>query len=160
MRNLLARLCISCDNSVYGCHAVIKLDSLSSHLEECEFNPKRPTPCEKGCGLVVPKDELNEHNCARELRTLIQSQQNKLSNLKREIQEQQFQINEQKREISLLKDLMKAMRVSNPMMREIAEQMERDEFARWAASLPPARVTRWGGMISTPDEILQVNSFF
>lgn len=36
----------------------MKLDALSSHLEECEFNPKRPVPCEQGCGLVVPKDEL------------------------------------------------------------------------------------------------------
>lgn len=27
-------------------------------MQECEFNPKRPVPCELGCGLVVPKDEL------------------------------------------------------------------------------------------------------
>lgn len=37
---------------------MVKLDALTSHLEECEFNPKRPVPCEQGCGLVVPKDEL------------------------------------------------------------------------------------------------------
>ncbi|GFR03934.1 e3 ubiquitin-protein ligase NRDP1 [Trichonephila clavata] len=28
------------------------------HKEECEHNPKRPVPCEQGCGLVIPKDEL------------------------------------------------------------------------------------------------------
>lgn len=28
-------------------------------------------------------------------------------------------------------------------------------FPRWVNSLQPARVTRWGGMISTPDAVLQ-----
>lgn len=51
---------------------------------------------------------------------------------------------------------MRAMRISNPAMRAIADQMERDEVLRWSNSLTRARVTRWGGMISTPDEILQV----
>lgn len=52
------RLQLTCDNSVYGCSAILKLDALESHVQECEFNPKRPVPCELGCGLVVPKDEL------------------------------------------------------------------------------------------------------
>jgi E3 ubiquitin-protein ligase NRDP1 len=54
----LCRLCISCDNAQYGCEAVLKLDSLPAHLEECEHNPKRPVPCEQGCGHVIPMDEL------------------------------------------------------------------------------------------------------
>jgi hypothetical protein len=53
-----SRLQLTCDNSVYGCTAILKLDALDSHVQECEFNPKRPVPCELGCGLVVPKDEL------------------------------------------------------------------------------------------------------
>lgn len=48
------------------------------------------------------------------------------------------------------------MRISNPSMRAIADAMERDEVLRWSNSLQRARVTRWGGMISTPDEVLQV----
>lgn len=48
------------------------------------------------------------------------------------------------------------MRISNPAMRAIADAMERDEVLRWSNSLTRARVTRWGGMISTPDEVLQV----
>lgn len=56
------RLQLTCDNSVYGCTAVLKLDVLQSHIQECEFNPKRPVPCELGCGLVVPKDELKVFN--------------------------------------------------------------------------------------------------
>lgn len=51
---------------------------------------------------------------------------------------------------------MRAMRISNPQMRAIADQMEQDEVVRWASSLARARVTRWGGMISTPDAMLQV----
>jgi len=27
--------------------------------QECEFNPKKPIICDKGCGLTMPKDELN-----------------------------------------------------------------------------------------------------
>ena len=30
------------------------------------------------------------------------------------------------------------------------DQIEDDEIMRWAGTLPRARVTRWGGMISTP----------
>jgi E3 ubiquitin-protein ligase NRDP1 len=133
----------------------MKLDSLPSHLEECEHNPKRPVPCEQGCGLVIPKDELKDHNCVRELRALIHSQQQKMADFKQEMEEQRFQINEQKRELQLLKDFMRAMRISNPAMRAIADQMERDEVLRWSNSLTRARVTRWGGMISTPDDVLQ-----
>lgn len=58
LRNLLSRLSIACDNEIYGCTIVVKLDALASHLEECEHNPKRPLPCEKGCGFVIPKDEF------------------------------------------------------------------------------------------------------
>lgn len=55
---------------------------------------------------------------------------------------------------------MRAMKVSNPTVRAIADQMEQDEVIRWSASLPRARVTRWGGMISTPDSLLQVKFYF
>lgn len=58
LRNLLSRLQIACDNATYGCTAVVKLDMLSAHIQECEHNPKKPVHCESGCGIVVPKDEL------------------------------------------------------------------------------------------------------
>ncbi|XP_018007119.1 E3 ubiquitin-protein ligase NRDP1 [Hyalella azteca] len=155
LRTLLAKLQIACSNREHGCNAVVKLEMLGPHLEECEHNPKRPIPCEAGCGLVVPKDELKEHNCVRELRVLIQNQSGKIVELQQELAESKFSLTEQKREIQLLKDFMRAMRISNPAMRAIADQMEEDEVARWSASLARARVTRWGGMISTPDAVLQ-----
>lgn len=51
------RLYIVCDNSNYGCQSVVKLDTLDNHLSECDYNPKKPFPCEQGCGLIIPKDE-------------------------------------------------------------------------------------------------------
>jgi E3 ubiquitin-protein ligase NRDP1 len=109
-------------------------------------------------GFIIPADELKDHNCVRELRSLCHSQQQKLAELKTEITDQNLTINELKRELNLIKDFMRAMRVSNPAMRAIADQMERDEVLRWSNSLPRARVTRWGGMISTPDDSLQVEN--
>lgn len=53
---------------------------------------------------------------------------------------------------------MKVMRLTNPSVRAIVEEIERDEIVRWSNSLTRARVSRWGGMISTPDEYLQVSS--
>jgi len=117
-------------------------------------------PCESGCGFIIPKDEFKDHNCVRELRTLCHQQQQKMTELKTEIADQNITINELKRELNLIKDFMRAMRVSNPAMRAIADQMERDEVIRWSNSLPRARVTRWGGMISTPDDSLQVSTNF
>lgn len=40
--------------------------------------------------------------------------------------------------------------VLNPLL------LPMDNMQQWAMSLPEARVTRWGGIISTPDNVLQV----
>lgn len=58
LRNLLSRLTIICDNAQFGCTLKVRLESLASHQLECEFNPKRPVQCDKGCELFIPKDEL------------------------------------------------------------------------------------------------------
>ncbi|KAG8195397.1 hypothetical protein JTE90_001409 [Oedothorax gibbosus] len=149
LRNLLARLKIKCDNAHSGCTAVVKLERLTAHKEECEHNPKRPIPCDKGCGLTVPKDEISDHNCVRELRLMLQAQQHTIN-------EKQRDINEMKRDIALMKSCMQeyihAVRLSNP---SITAPLEVDDTVRWSNSLQRARVTRWGGMISTPDSVLQ-----
>ena len=66
-----------------------------------------------------------------------------------------YALTEQKRELQLLKELVRAMRISNPGVRALQDQIEDDDVMRWAGTLPRARVTRWGGMISTPDAVLQ-----
>uniref|UniRef100_A0A8C5GU14 E3 ubiquitin-protein ligase NRDP1 n=1 Tax=Gouania willdenowi TaxID=441366 RepID=A0A8C5GU14_GOUWI len=130
MRNMLSKLQISCDNAGFGCAATLRLDQLQSHLKYCEHNPKRPVNCEDGCGLEMPKDELPNHNCVKHLRSVVQLQQSKISELEKTAAEHKHQLGEQKRDIQLLKAYMRAIR-------------------------SPARVTRWGGMISTPDAVLQ-----
>ncbi|KAF3826128.1 hypothetical protein GH733_006242 [Mirounga leonina] len=130
MRNMLSKLQIACDNAVFGCSAVVRLDNLMSHLSDCEHNPKRPVTCEQGCGLEMPKDELPNHNCIKHLRSV-------------------------KRDIQLLKAYMRAIRSVNPNLQNLEETIEYNEILEWVNSLQPARVTRWGGMISTPDAVLQ-----
>lgn len=155
LRNLLSRLQINCNNAVHGCSTVVKLDHLSHHLDQCQFNPKRPTECDNGCGLIIPKDEVKDHNCVRELRAIVVSTQAQVADLQQELLNHKTQLSEQRQELQLLKDFMRAMRTTNRSVRALTDQMENDEVVRWAQSLQPARVTRWGGMISTPDAVLQ-----
>ncbi|XP_013409773.1 E3 ubiquitin-protein ligase NRDP1-like [Lingula anatina] len=157
LRNLLARLSIACDNAGFGCTTIVKLDMLQTHLQECEHNPKKPVHCEQGCGLIIPKDELKDHNCVRELRQLVQQQQCKMADMQTELSENKLQMGEMKREIQLLKEYMRNMRApgASSRIREIQSEIESDDVHRWVSSLTSARVTRWGGMISTPDTVLQ-----
>ena len=66
-----------------------------------------------------------------------------------------YALTEQKREIQLLKEMVRAMRLGTGGVRGLQDQIEDDEVMRWSGTLPRARVTRWGGMISTPDAVLQ-----
>ena len=82
----------------------VRLDGLSSHLKNCEHNPKKPVSCQKGCGLAtIPKDELKDHNCVQELRNLIKAQDEKISELQRSVGDANYQLTEYRREISILK---------------------------------------------------------
>ncbi len=47
--------------------------------------------------------------------------------------------------------------ILGPGQRTVTDQIQDGEVARWAATLQVARVSRWGGMISTPDASLQVS---
>ncbi|XP_053869101.1 E3 ubiquitin-protein ligase NRDP1-like [Malaclemys terrapin pileata] len=155
MRNMLSKLQITCDNAVFGCTAVVRLDNLMSHLNDCEHNPKRPVTCEQGCGLEMPKDELPTHNCIKHLRSVVQQQQTRIAELEKTSAEHKHQLAEQKRDIQLLKAYMRAIRSVNPNLQNLEETIEYNEILEWVNSLQPARVTRWGGMISTPDAVLQ-----
>jgi E3 ubiquitin-protein ligase NRDP1 len=147
LRNLLGRLTISCDNAEFGCEAVVRLDALEGHLAECQHNPKRPVKCEKGCGMVVPLDELSKHNCISELRA-------KVDEMQKEISEQQVKMAEQQQEMKLIREVLRSLRATQ--LGAEPEEVDRDsQITRWVTSLPTARVNRWGGMISTPDAVLQ-----
>lgn len=150
LRNLLARLSIECDFATLGCQTVVKLDLLADHCKDCEFNPKRPVECAE-CKLTTPKDELHEHKCIRDLRLLVLKQAVALSEL-------EATCKGMKKEINALRDTV--IRASAPSSSTsgvpvVVETYEMDDGERWSQVLPRARVTRWGGMISTPDASLQ-----
>merc|ERR1719175_6961 len=96
-----------------------------------------------------------EHNCVRELRAVVRDQGEGLTKAQQDLADMRYALTEQKRELTLVKELVRAMRLANPGVRALADQMEDDDVVRWAGTLPRARVTRWGGMISTPDAVLQ-----
>lgn len=157
LRNMLSRLKITCDNKDFGCTNVVALESLESHLMECPFNPKRPVQCEKGCGLVVPLDEVPQHNCVKELHELLKLERTQTEDLATKVDRLEIQLSEHNREILLLKEMVRSLRVSTVFSRvNTTDETEKAiQTVRWLSALKPARVKRWGGMISTPDAVLQ-----
>jgi len=60
-----------------------------------------------------------------------------------------------KTEVYRLQEFIRSVRVHNPTISCFFEHVENDEILRWSSSLQLARITHWGGMISTPDVVLQ-----
>uniref|UniRef100_A0A4W3GKN6 E3 ubiquitin-protein ligase NRDP1 n=1 Tax=Callorhinchus milii TaxID=7868 RepID=A0A4W3GKN6_CALMI len=154
MRNMLSKLQITCDNASFGCTAVVRLDQLVSHLNDCEHNPKRPVTCEQGCGLEMPKDELPNHNCIKHLRTMVLQQQGKIAELEKTTAEHKHQLSEQVSDPHTGHPQTPAATAHSQTLCH-STTIEYNEILEWVNSLQPARVTRWGGMISTPDAVLQ-----
>ncbi|NXS85482.1 RNF41 ligase, partial [Erpornis zantholeuca] len=136
MRNMLSKLQITCDNAVFGCTAVVRLDNLMAHLNDCEHNPKRPVTCEQGCG-GKKKTGGRSGLCGATLGSL------GWFPFPNPIFPSPFP--GQKRDIQLLKAYMRAIRSVNPNLQNLEETIEYNEILEWVNSLQPARVTRWGG---------------
>ena len=62
-----------------------------------------------------------------------------------------------RRELNLIKDMLRTqnggLRTPQSGLSFRIQQFE-EEILRWSENLNSARVTRWGGMISTPDSVL------
>ncbi|NXE17208.1 RNF41 ligase, partial [Lophotis ruficrista] len=100
--------------------------------------------------LEMPKDELPNHNCIKHLRSVVQQQQTRIAELEKTSAEHKHQLAEQVGPVrpgtargGLSRGKGAALTACPPSV------------PRWVNSLQPARVTRWGGMISTPDAVLQ-----
>lgn len=52
------------------------------------------------CRLEMPKDELPNHNCIKHLRSVVQQQQTKISELEKTVAEHKHQLGEQVRKIA------------------------------------------------------------
>ncbi|NWX31613.1 RNF41 ligase, partial [Notiomystis cincta] len=97
--------------------------------------------------LEMPKDELPNHNCIKHLRSVVQQQQTRIAELEKTSAEHKHQLAEQ-------------VGLGMPGMPGMGSGLGWEGAGlgcprRWVNSLQPARVTRWGGMISTPDAVLQ-----
>ena len=57
IRNMVDSLLVWCDNADKGCKIVMKLESVSKHLQRCDF---REMEC-SACGILLPKIELPDH---------------------------------------------------------------------------------------------------
>jgi hypothetical protein len=103
LKNLLSKLRLRCDHAAHGCSSIVRLETLASHVHDCEFNPKRPVACTAGCSLIVAKDELHTHNCVRELRRLVDVQQSRIDNLTSEVARQRMDLEIYGSELRILK---------------------------------------------------------
>ena len=66
-------------------------------------------------------------------------------------------VSDQHREIMLVKEMVRNLRLSS-ISAGLMSEAETDsvrERVLWLSSLARARISRWGGMISTPDTVLQ-----
>lgn len=157
LKNLLSKLKLKCDYASYGCTTIVRLENLSSHLHECEFNPKKPTVCTLGCNIVLMKDELKNHSCVRELRKTIDDQQIKIDQLSGEVTRQKTDLENYIHELRILKSFAaKCFKIINNNSLNLSIDSsfslsgfsigENDEFLRWSSTLTLAKVNRWGGI--------------
>jgi len=156
LRNIHKKLKIKCDNESFGCTHVTMLELLPVHLNDCSFNPKRPVPCNKGCGVNIPMDEADTHNCVQELRksmtSHIESLEKKLDECYAEIRVLREGSNQHTPLTDPVAPVQQGGQQANAAPRP---HNLSDEEVRWCQSLDEGRVRRWGGMISTPDTVLQ-----
>ncbi|XP_017037313.1 E3 ubiquitin-protein ligase NRDP1 [Drosophila kikkawai] len=156
MRNMLSRLKIKCSFGDSGCLLHLRLEDYRLHVASCEYNPKVAVECSNGCGMKVPKDELAKHNCILELREMVKRQQGEIVDLKKAQGSLDLRIVTQRRELELLQYYVTALRSSNPMLRNIGEQLDRYSLMQWGNGLSLATVRNWGSLISTPDNPMHV----
>ena len=171
LRNLLSRLRIKCENEGFGCQTITSIEGLQAHLNQCQFNPRRPVDCDKGCGSVIPLDKLPYHNCVKDLSVKVNTQSAIIKTLSDQVGVLQQEVSDQRQELALLKDLIRSSSSSlrhtltlvppSPSPSSSAQLNYPDEveqamqISQWLSLLRPARIRHWGGIISTPDSILQ-----
>ncbi|EDW88341.1 E3 ubiquitin-protein ligase NRDP1 [Drosophila yakuba] len=151
MRNMLARLKIKCTFSQSGCAQMLSLEEFRTHVAACEHNPKVVVECSKGCGMKVPKDEMSRHNCVFELRERVEQLVKEVSDLKQKQEDLEVENSSQRRELELFQYYIAALRSTNPVMRNIGDQLDRYSLMQWGNGLRLATVHTWGSLISTPD---------
>jgi E3 ubiquitin-protein ligase NRDP1 len=84
LNSFLNRLNIRCDFNEFGCNSIITLESLSAHVSQCNYNPEKALPCEKGCGILLTVKQKSGHNCVLEdILVTIDNQNERIANLEK-----------------------------------------------------------------------------
>ena len=111
--------------------------------------------------MEIPKNQIKNHNCIRDLRKqgknerilqlfmtriLVLDLQTRVESLEKDKQEQNTRHN---RDISRLARMIEQSS-SHRSILQINNRLVEEQILRWSESLSSARVTRWGGVISTP----------
>lgn len=68
-----------------GCPEIVNPSILSSHILDCDYNPRNAIECENGCGKIQ-KYKMLRHNCAPKLKTIITSLHNEIEEMKKLMQ--------------------------------------------------------------------------
>jgi len=76
LTNLLNNMRIRCDFHANGCNKDIQLNSLSTHIKNCDFDPKKVC---KTCGSKRDKEPI--HDCAKNLLMLNRSLNDQIKKL-------------------------------------------------------------------------------
>ena len=87
-----------------GCPAIVKLELLQAHTDSCEFNPFKPVVCEKGCGIVLLRNQVDDHNCLSDLRELVSKQQSQINDLESGQTRQSSEISTLRSQLKRLQD--------------------------------------------------------
>lgn len=82
-RALLSRLRIKCQYAEFGCPQVVAVAGHADHVKVCNFNPDELVECRNGCAKFYTRKQLvkSKHNCIKELQSLIQTQEQLISDL-------------------------------------------------------------------------------
>ncbi|XP_054163575.1 E3 ubiquitin-protein ligase NRDP1-like [Oppia nitens] len=83
VRNQLGRQLLKCDFADDGCQTMVTLDSLYKHVNDCYYNPKKRLICQKGCERWMTREQLQNHNCWRDLRNDMIKQEEVIADLRR-----------------------------------------------------------------------------
>ncbi|XP_038676819.1 RING finger protein 151 [Scyliorhinus canicula] len=93
IHNMIDRLIMKCENQVYGCQETFPLEQFLHHKTACEFRMVKckyeacatevfqknlaaheqvcehwSQPCRMGCGVQLTQNQLEEHNCYRDIK--------------------------------------------------------------------------------------------
>ncbi|XP_067858941.1 RING finger protein 151 [Heptranchias perlo] len=93
IHNMIGRLIMKCENRAYGCRDTFPLEQYTNHKAACEFRIVKcryeacttevfqknlavheqvcehwNQPCRMGCGVQLTRNQLEEHNCYRDMR--------------------------------------------------------------------------------------------